>query len=228
MDNEKTSRETDVVTVAYADDHTAVRKGIISYLHELGGIEVIIEAKNGKELIERLEKSKRLPDVTMVDINMPEMNGFTAIGLIKQKWKDMKTLVLSTYVEDLYVVRMIRSGVNGYLSKACDPEEIKEALITIHKKGTYYSDLFVQKLTVAAQEHRLKIPNITEKELLFLKYCCSDLTYVNIAQLMKTTLKSVEGYRDSLFKKIQVNSRVSLALFAVQSGIVLIDSGPIK
>lgn len=216
------------VTVAYAEDHTSVRKSIISYLHDLSGIEVIIDAANGKDLIGQIEKSGSLPDVCLIDIRMPELNGFETIAAIKQKWKGMKTLVLSTYVEEMYVLRMIRAGVNGYLSKACDPEEIKEALLAIHHKGTYFSELFAQKLAIAVQHNESRIPNFTEKELTFLKHCCSDMTYLQIAQLMKSTPKSVEGYRDSLFKKLEVNSRVSLALFAVRTGIVPMESAPIQ
>jgi two-component system invasion response regulator UvrY len=217
-----------IVRVAYAEDHIAVRKGIISYIHDLGGVEVIIEADNGRELIEKIAGTSQMPDVCILDINMPAMNGFETIDVLRSKWPDMKTLILSTFVEELYVVRMIRAGVNGYLSKACDPLEIKEALISIHEKGNYYSDLFVEKIAVAIQDHKFKIPNFTERELCFLKHCCSDLTYTAIAQLMKSTPKSVEGYRDSLFKKLNVTSRVSLALFAVKAGIVPTETCPVR
>jgi two-component system invasion response regulator UvrY len=216
------------VTIAYADDHNSVRKSIMSYLHDLGGIEVIIDAANGKELIEQIENSAIKPDVCLVDIRMPELNGFETISAIRHKWKGMKTLVLSTYVEEMYVLRMIRAGVNGYLSKSCDPEEIKDAILSIHHKGNYFSPLFSESMAIAIQNKESKIPNFTEKELVFLKHCCSDMTYLQIAQVMKSTPKSIEGYRDSLFKKLRVNSRVSLALFAVRSGIVPIDSAPIQ
>lgn len=215
------------VTVAYAEDHTAVRKSIISYIHGLGGVEVIIEASNGKELIEKIEKAPVKPDLCMVDIRMPLMNGFEAVAIIKERWKDMKTLVLTAFAEEMYVLRMIKAGVNGYLSKDCDPDEIKKAMISIYRTGIYYSELFAQKIAVALHNNRISMADFTAKEQDFLKHCCSDLTYIQIAQVMKSTPKSVEGYRDSLFKKLKVNSRVSLALFAVQIGIVPLESGPI-
>lgn len=225
---DKLQKTSDPVTVAYAEDHTSVRKSIISYLHDLGGIKVVIDAASGIEFIEKMEASDSIPDVCLIDIRMPELNGFETIAAIKQKWKGIKTLVLSSYVEELYVLRMIRAGVNGYLSKACDPEEIKAAILSIHQNGIYYSDLFAEKLAVAVQNGHLKIADFTEKELVLLKYCCTDMTYVQIAQTMRTTPKSIEGYRDNLFRKLQVNSRVSLALFAVRSGIVPMESGPIQ
>jgi len=215
------------ITVAYADDHVAVRKGIISYLHDIGGIDVVIEAGNGQELVQLLTDAVILPDVCIMDIKMPDMDGFEATAIIKQRWKGMKILVLTTFLEEYYVVRMIRAGVNGYLSKSCDPEEIKEALVSIAQKGMYYSGLYVEKAMIAVQDDKMRIPNFTEKERIFLKHCCSDLTYAEISLLMKCSVKSVEGYRDSLFKKLAVNSRVSLALFAVKTGIIPMDSGPL-
>lgn len=215
------------ITVAYADDHIAVRKGIISYLHDLGGIKVILEANNGRELIEQLDKCTKRPDVCLIDIKMPEMNGFETVSIIKQKWADQKILILSTYTEDMYVIRMIRAGVNGFLSKACDPEEIKKALISIFRDGVYSSDLYVEKAMLSVRNPKLMIPNLSERERRFLILSCSDYTYAQIAQVMVCTAKSVEGYRDSLFKKLQIKNRASLVLFAIKSGIVPIDSSPI-
>ncbi len=215
------------ITVAYAEDHTAVRKSIISYMHSLGGVEVIIEASNGKELIEKIDQAPVKPDLCMTDIRMPLMNGFEAIAIIKQKWQNIKTLVLTAFAEEMYVVRMIRAGVNGYLCKDCDPEEIKQALISIYKTGIYYSELFARKIALALHNNEISMPDFTAREQDFLKHCCSDLTYIQIAHLMKGTPKSIEGYRDSLFKKLKINSRVILALFAVKTGTVPLESGPL-
>ena len=213
----------DDILVAYADDHNAVRKGIISYLEDLGGIKIIIEAANGKELSDKIAFSETKPDICIIDINMPVMNGFETVAYLGAKWPGIRTLVLSVYVDDRYVIKMIRAGANGYLPKSCDPEEIKTALIAIYSTGRYHSPLYLDNIQSALSESRLKMPSLTEREIVFLKHCCSDMTYIQIAQVMKCTAKSVEGYRDSLFRKIQVNSRVSLALFAVKTGIVTLD-----
>lgn len=212
-----------MVTVAYADDHKAVRKGIISYLHELGGVQVIIEAEDGQDLIAQLEQSPQQPDVCIIDINMPVMNGFETVAAIRKKWRDKKMLVLSTYDEDLYVLRIIRAGANGYLAKACDPDEIKQAILSIHEDGHYYSHLYMEKSMIAMQQdNTARLSNFTEREIAFLKHTCSDMTYAEIAQSMICSKKSVEGYRDNLFKKLNVNSRVSLAIFAIKTGLVLV------
>ena len=216
-----------VLTVAYAEDHTAVRLSIINYIHDLGGVRVVMDANNGLALLALLEAAETLPDICMLDIKMPEMDGFELLSKLKEQWPSLKTLVLSTFSEELYVIKMIRAGVNGYLTKDCDPEEIKQALISIHTHGIYYSELFASNMQVSLQPHGPILPDFSGKELQFLKHCCSDLTYAQIARAMKTTPKSAEGMRDSLFKKLKINSRVMLALFAVRSGIVPTESGPI-
>ncbi len=221
----KMTMKNNPILVAYADDHTAVRKGIIAFITALGGIKVVIEANNGAELIKAMEQAETVPEICIIDIKMPVMNGFETISVLKQKWKNVKVLVLSTFIEELYVLKMIRLGANGYLSKSCDPEEIKAALVSIRNNGMYFSDFFSQKIAVALDNRHIKLPKLTEKELQLLKYCCSDHTYVQIAEMMNTTQKSVEGYRDSLFRKLKVNSRVSLAMFAIKSGIVTVDQG---
>ncbi len=211
------------ILVAFADDHTTVRKTVAAFLSGLGGIEVIIQAANGKELIDAIEASEQKPDVIIIDINMPVMNGFETVQQLKERWESIKILVLTTFMDELYVCKMIRYGANGYLSKDCDPEEIKRALVAICEQGMYYSDFFIEKMAVVVKDKK-KEPKITERELQFLKHCLSDLTYFQIASLMKTTQKSVEGYRDSLFRKLGINSRVGLAIYAIRSGLVTIDT----
>lgn len=221
-------KEANQVKIAFADDHTAVRKGIVAFLAAMENIKVIIQAENGKELIEKIDAGSIKPDIIIMDIHMPEMTGFEAVPLIRVKWPDMKILVLSTYTEDMYIVRMIRLGVNGFLPKTCDPEEIETALLAIHQHGFYDSNLFREKTFLASQSNKYKLPNLTAKELAFIKLCCSELTYNDISQQMHTTRKSVEGYRDIIFRKLNLGSRVSLVLFAIRTGIVTIDSSPIQ
>jgi len=219
---DETQKADQNIYVAYADDHTAVRKGIIAFLHSLGGIDVFIEADNGNELIGKIYKSPIIPDVCILDIKMPEMDGFETLNLLRSKWPKIKVLILTTFVDELYIIRMVQLGANGYLAKSCDPEEIKKALIAIHEEGFYFSRLFSPRIN---SEPEAKLPRITEREFRLLKYICEDLTYGQIASLMNTTQRSVEGYRDSLFRKLNVNNRVSLALFAIKAGIVPIEGG---
>ncbi len=215
--------ENEPLRIAYAEDHTIVRKGIVALLNDMGGLQVDIESDNGIDLIAKIQKAKIAPDVCIIDINMPGMNGFDTIIELKKKWPKLGVLVLTVFDIEYYFIRMIMSGANGYLLKSCDPDEIRKAIVTIHKEGMYYSDMVTRNYFHAIMNKEIKLPNLTPMEVLVLKQCCSDLSYSQIAEQMNTTSRSVEGYRDSLFKKLNVNSRVSLAMFAVQFGIVPVD-----
>jgi len=208
------------MNIAYADDHKIVRKGIISFMNELGGINVVAEANNGRELIDNIIKSDIVPDVCILDISMPVMNGFDTIVELKKRWPNIKVLVLTIFQTDIYIIRMIMYGANGYLLKNCDPEEIKKALTTICNNGVYFSDSTARHFFNAVQNEEIKLPSLTAREMQVLHMCCSDLSYAQIAEKIGTTTRSVEGYRDSLFKKLKTGSRVSLAMFAVQFGLV--------
>lgn len=212
-----------IIHVAYAEDHKIVRKGIVSIINNLGEIHIDIEAKDGKELIQLIQKAKQIPDVCILDINMPGMNGFETIKELKKKWPDIKVLVLTAFDLEMYIIRMILLGANGYLLKKCDPEHIKSAVISIYKNGMYYSDIATHQFFNRIHNKEIRLPNFTEKELQVLQYCPGDLSYSQIAEKMGTTTRSVEGFRDSLFKKLNTHSRISLALFAVQFGLVQLE-----
>lgn len=211
--------------VAYADDHVAVRKGIIAYLQEAEDIQVIIEADNGRALIQKIAESAEPPDICMLDMQMPEMNGLETVLAIRKKWSKMKFLVLSVYDDERYVMQMVRAGVSGYLSKSDNPDEIKKALWSIQEKGIYYSELFMKSTLRSAQNQAASKPvSLSAREKIVLKHCCSDLTYTQIAEKMKCTLKSVEGQRDSICRKLNIRSRSGMVLYAIQSGLVPIDT----
>src|ERR1019366_8100974 len=134
-----------IVHIAFADDHISTRKGIITFLEKLGGVSVDIEADNGNDLIAQLERTKIFPETVLLDITMKEMDGFDTIEVLKTRWPDLKVLVLTGSESELYLIRMIRKGANGYLLKSCHPAEIKQALIAIMETGNYYSDIATSK-----------------------------------------------------------------------------------
>ncbi|MBS1614919.1 MAG: response regulator transcription factor [Bacteroidetes bacterium] len=208
-----------VIRVAFADDHAAGRMGIAMYLEELGGISVEIQADNGKQLIEELEKAKTLPDICILDVNMPKMNGLDALKAIRTKWPAMKFLAMSAFPSEHLVIPMIRNGAGGYLLKTCFPEEIKEALIAIYETGFYNSEFVSQKLRQTHVE-------LTDDEMKVLKASCSEQTYKEIGAKLNKSPKSVDKYRDSLFRKLNIKTRPGLVLYAIQSGLVPIEELP--
>lgn len=212
----------DLIRIAFADDHVSVRQGISAFLEGMGNIKVDIQADNGRMLMELLERADRLPDICMIDINMPVMDGFKLLEEIKKQWPEMKILVFTVFNREPYVIRMIKAGANGYLVKSCNLEEINAALVSIKDNGYYYSTVASNRVFESSKKVRL--PNITKGESELLKYCCEEMTYAEIAQAIGTTPSSVEGYRDRLFNKLGVSSRIGLCQFAVANGYVPLET----
>ena len=225
MNDQTKTNYSSPVSIAYAEDHLAVRTAIVDYLERLGGIEVIIQAGNGRELIEKIAGAENRPQVCLVDIVMPELNGFETVTIIKRKWPDMKILILSGHLTEDYLIRMILSGVDGYLTKNADPLEIKKAVINIVETGWHNTDQFTQKFINSVRNGRVELPVLSGKEIQLLKLSIEDKTFQEIGALMNISDKSVEGHRSRLYTKLGVKTRAGLAMYAIRYGFVAIDPG---
>ena len=213
--------EKNKTTIVLIDDHLLFRKGIGELINKFDGFAVEWEAGNGREFIRNLEICP-VPDLVLLDIAMPEMDGFETAAWIKQKYPHIKILVLSMFDQEDAVIKMLKLDVNGFILKDADPAELKEALHQISAKGIYYSDLVCGTM---ANNIKNGVKNLTddvlnERELKFLKLACSELTYKEIADKMNLSFRTIDGYRDALFQKLDVKSRVGLALYAIKNGIV--------
>ena len=213
------------ILIALVDDHQLLRESVIPRIEDEGDISVVIQAGNGKELIAAIGKKKVVPQVCLLDIMMPEMDGFATVAYIKKNWPDMKILILTSYMRDAYILQMIYAGVNGYLTKNSHPKTVKEAIRHVVEFDIYCNELFCLKDIKAVREGKMELPRLSGKEIQLLKYCIEDLTYLEIARSMNTSQKSVEGYRNKLFQKLNVKSRTGLAMYAVRYGYVVVDTG---
>jgi len=218
-----------VVHVAYADDHPIVREGIVSLISRHENIVVDIAAENGKELLEKIEKAQQRPQICILDINMPVMDGFETIIELKKRWPEIGILVFTVFKNEWQLIRMVTYGANGYLSKNSNLSELSKAILAINESGVYYPDKETMLLLKAVRSNHVTLPKITAMEMEFLKLSCSELTYQEIAARLNTSLPSIDGFRASLFRKLNVNSRVGLAIFAIQFGIapLEISDGPL-
>jgi two-component system, NarL family, invasion response regulator UvrY len=214
-------KNNEVISVAIAEDHTLVRKAFIDMINSFENFKIIIEASNGAQLVEQV-KADNLPDVVLMDIHMPDMDGFEAMNLIKHKFPKLNVLVVSMLSDELSILRMVRMGVKGYLVKDTEPSEFKTALETVAAGKYYYSGYVTARMVTNVSKENDILNIISERELEFLKYVCSDLSYQQIAEKMFVSPRTVDGYRDSLFQKLQVKNRVALALFAVKYGVVVL------
>src|SRR4051812_30823931 len=167
-----------MIRVALADDHTMFRKGIVGLLRSSGKFEVVAEAGNGSELIEMIAALDQQPDVCLLDVNMPVLDGYDTLIALKKKYPDMKFLALTMYDHEFIIIKMLRNGANGYLLKEDDPDELKRAIEYIYHKDFYHSELVSGRLiSILKQGVDYNQVLLTSNEQLFLEYCCTELTY---------------------------------------------------
>lgn len=206
------------INIAIADDHIVMRTGLAELIKMLGDYEIILQASNGLELLEQLQQATVLPDICILDINMPELNGYETTERLKEQYPDIKVMALSMFDNEFSIVRMLRCGAKGFLHKGANPDELSNALQTLHEEGYFHTELML--INSLRKSNNWQTINITDRETEFLKHCCSDLSYKEIAELMKVSLHTVHGYRDSLFIKLRLKSRTALAIYALRTGVV--------
>jgi two-component system, NarL family, invasion response regulator UvrY len=215
----------DKIKIALVDDHVLLRKGLVELVRNLG-YEVLFEADNGLDLQQKINKDN-LPDLVMLDINMPEMDGFATAQWIKQKFPLIKVMALSMYDNENSIIRMFKAGAKGYILKDSEPAELKMALTSVLEKGYYYSELVTGKLihSINKLDEDADISNLSKlstREIEFLKYACTEMTYKEIADKMFLSPRTIDGYRDDLFEKLNLKTRVGLVMYAIKNGIVQI------
>lgn len=216
--------------VVLVDDHKLLREGLAKLIGSLN-YQVIFEADNGKDFIAKLEKADQHPDIVLMDINMPLMDGFETTLWLKRNHPSIKVLALSMYDDENAIIRMLKNGAKGYVVKDVEPKELKTAIDSIISKGFYYSDMVTGRLVHSIQdeddqdgnsEHKMVL-SLSEKEIQFLKLASTEMTYKQIADQMHLSVRTIDGYRDALFEKLDIKSRVGLVLFAIKNGIVRIN-----
>ncbi|MFZ1784041.1 MAG: response regulator transcription factor [Ferruginibacter sp.] len=213
-----------MANIVLVDDHSLLRNGLAELVKSQGHI-VLFEADNGKDFIEKLNKQD-LPHIVLMDINMPDMDGFETTQWLKVNHPEVHVLALSMYDNETSIIRMLKCGAKGYILKDSEPAELRTAIDAIINKGFYYSDLVSGKLMHAINKlddggDGLKnLVPLNDRETDFLKYACSELTYKEIADKMFVSPRTIDGYRDALFEKLQVKTRVGLVMYAIKNGVV--------
>jgi DNA-binding NarL/FixJ family response regulator len=213
-----------MIKLALTDDHTLVRKGLVAILEELG-YDCVLDTDNGEELIAHLPEVE--PDVVLMDYAMPEMDGVEVTTYLTENFPDIKVLALTMNDDDLSIIRMIKAGARGYILKGATPAELQLAIDEVHEKGYHYTErvtgsisnsLYHEKSTqtIFEKEH------ITPREQEFLQWSCTELSYKEIADKMNVSPLTVDGYRESLFEKLNMRSRIGLVLFAIKNELVQI------
>lgn len=208
--------------IGIVDDHTLFRKGIVSLLSESDEIDILFDASNGIEMQETLNPNI-LPQVILMDINMPKMDGYAATKWITKTYPSIKVLALSMYDDDKPIIEMLKSGAGGYLLKESKTSDLITAIQTIAVHGYFMNNLVSGKLIKSIQDekpikHGLDL--LSSNEVIFLKHSCSELTYKEIADKMNLSPHTIDNYRESLFHKLEIKSRTGLVLFAIRNDLI--------
>lgn len=206
------------IRIAIADDHTVMRSGLAELIRTLGDFEIMIQVSNGVLLLEELSKAEDLPHVCILDINMPQLNGYETTMQLKELYPQIPVLALSMYENEFSIVKMLRCGAKGFLHKGADPEELLLAIQTVCAGSYFHSEMML--INTIRRSNGSQGMTITDRETEFLEYCCSDLSYKEIAVKMGVSLHTVHGYRDTLFSKLRLKSRTALAVYALKKGVV--------
>lgn len=210
------------INVAITDDHVLLRNALAGLVNSFDGYTVIMEADNGKDLKAKIQQ-RQVPDIVLLDVNMPEMDGFETTQWLHKNYPFIKVLVLSMLSDEKTIIKMFRLGAKGYLLKNTDALELKAALDTIWSKNVYLSEYVSNKLVSGLHrgiDEEATAVNLTEKEKEFLRWTCSELTYKEIAEKLNVSPRTVDDYRQALFIKLNVHSRVGLVMYAIRNGIV--------
>ena len=209
------------IEVAIADDHSLMRSALAKLINTFEGYSVVMEADNGKDLRAKIMKHL-IPDIVLLDVNMPEMDGFEATQWLYKNYPQIKVLALSMMSDEKTIIKMFRLGAKGYLLKNTDPVELKKALDAIIDKNVYLSEYVSNKLVSGLHHDADTVQKefvLNEREREFMRHSCSEMSYKEIAEKMNISPRTVDDYRQSLFNKLKVHSRVGLVMYAIKNGI---------
>jgi len=206
------------------DDHILLRNALSVMVNNSGKCAVLYEVSNGKELIEKLNTSV-IPDIVILDLNMPIMNGQETAEYLQKNHPEIKVLMLTMYDSELALIRLLKAGVKGFMKKDIHPTELLSAIESVYHHGYYYSSHTSSKLAslfIDSDDKSKSFERImmSELELKFMKLVCSEMTYKEIASELKMNPRAIDGMRDTLFTRLDVKSRVGLAMYSIKHGIV--------
>lgn len=210
------------INIVIADDHKIFRKGIVAALSVYDQLEVIGEAENGLQLLEKVAALQ--PDVVLVDVKMPEMDGIEALKKLKTDYPDVKVVMLTMYDDDAHIQNLMELGANSYLAKDTDADEIRIAIISVFESGYYFNDKVSKALlkrvagSISFKDNLFNKIELNERETSVLKLICKEFTTTEIANELFLSPRTIDGIRASLIEKIQVKNTAGLVLYAVRNG----------
>ena len=211
------------IQVGIVDDHSLLRKALAKLIGSFENYTVLFEGDNGKDLKTKITPQSVIPDIILLDVNMPDMDGYETVRWIHKTYPQIKVLALSMFSDENTIIRMLRLGAKGYILKNIEPEELKQALDSIMQKDFYLSEYISEKI-ISGLHKDLGNPEdpivLNDKEKEFLRLVCSELSYKDIADKMFISPRTVDNYRNTLFEKLKVRTRVGLVMFAIKNSLI--------
>lgn len=208
--------------VAIADDHVLVRKGFIFLINSFEDFTVLFEADDGNAVINNIRNDK-IPDLLVLDVKMPNRDGYETALWMQEHYPHVKILALTMFCDKFSAIRMLRSGANGYISKAVEPHEFKKALYTVMKNGIYLSSqlssILVDEVKRSGNGQEAS-DSLNEREMQFLQLLASGKSYKEIAQQMYLSPRTLDDYKKAVSEKVGIKTRIGLAMYAVKMGLV--------
>lgn len=214
------------IRIAIVDDQQLFRQGLVALINDFADLELVAEAENGKMLLDQLRQLSPLPDIALIDMNMPELNGVELNDILHNEFPAIKTIVLTVYDQERFISRMVDAGACGYLLKNCDSAELMAAIQAVHRTGFYLNNSTLQAMRNAALYRNQTFRNInnipidiSSREREVLQLICQELTNAEIAEKLFISNRTAEGHRNNLLAKTGCRNTAGLVIFAIRHGL---------
>lgn len=215
------------IILGIADDHRLFREGLISIFRQYPAIEVVMEAANGQELLDKIAAAATLPEVVLMDLDMPVLDGIKTTEILKKTYPQIKVLVISMHNQDQIILKMLDLGANGYLLKDAEADELIRAIETVKAKDYYFNDYINHVLLKNVKEKsnysKVTLQNhetLTSRELEILKLICAGDSSNEIAEKLFIGKRTADFHRQNLLEKLKVKNTASLIVYATKNGLV--------
>lgn len=218
-----------MIRIALADDEALFRKGMTALLEDFSDFKIVLSAQDGQDLLDQLAIAEISPDVLLLDLKMPNLNGIEAAKILRVEYPELKIIIISTYFSNAYVTNMIELGASSYLPKNTEPEEVASTIREVVEKGFSYSQEVMEVIRQNMMQKtrpKIKVPfgiSLTKRESEILQLICEENTAAEIGEKLFLSKRTVEGHRNNLLQKLQCRNVAGLVVFAIQHQLVNIN-----
>lgn len=210
--------------IAITDDEALFRKGMEMILSDCDDCEVVFEAENGQELLDRLETTEKAPDVILLDLQMPVMDGVDTLKALQEKYSELKVIVLTSHYNASMILRLVEEGASAFLPKNVDPDELVRTIQNVIDKGFHYNSYIVQllreRMLFGKPRTLVLVEELTKREKEILLLICDQYTNKEIADKLFISSRTVEGHRNKMLEKTRSKNTVGLIIYAIENGLV--------